>query len=198
MFMDFSSKKGWSHDKIMFSFFCMFDCWEKTWKFIFIRVSLLWIIKNISCCLFKSLFNWSHQFFHILPQDCSLQFIWAFACVKGRLYAQIFFEFCNFTRMPSCILFENILLPRRLGSSLRDERQRVQLPNRRLHHQWHVWHKQMPAAGATHRSPDYGTSTNRLELRMLCAKGSRNRLKTNSFVKISFGEKASFHLSLKN
>ena len=55
----------------------------------------------------------------------------------------------------------------------------------------------MPAAGTTHRSRDYGTSTNRLELRMLCAKGSRNRLKTNSFVKISFGEKASFHLSLK-
>ena len=66
---------GWSHKKIIFYFFCKFDLLRKKLENnFFMRAAVLcanifqifvlnWIIKNICCCLFKSLFNWSPHFF---------------------------------------------------------------------------------------------------------------------------------------
>ena len=65
--------KGWSHKKIIFYFFCKFDLPRKKLENSnFMGAALLcanisqifflnWIIKNISCCLSKNLFNYVVQ-----------------------------------------------------------------------------------------------------------------------------------------
>ncbi len=67
--------KGWSVKKIILYLFCSFDLLrKKVENNFFIRAALLcanisqiffliFIIKNICCCLSKSLFNWSSHFF---------------------------------------------------------------------------------------------------------------------------------------
>ena len=66
--------KGWSHKKIIFYFFCKFDLPRKKlennnfmgaallYANIYQIFFLIWIIKNICCCLSKNLFNWSPHF----------------------------------------------------------------------------------------------------------------------------------------
>ena len=67
--------KGWSVKKIILYLFCSFDLLrKKVENNFFTRAALLcanisqifflnFIIKNICCCLSKSLFNWSSHFF---------------------------------------------------------------------------------------------------------------------------------------
>ena len=86
--------KGWSDKKIILYLFCSFDLLrKKVENNFFIRAAVL--CANISQiffsqfdhqkylrCLFKSLFNWSPHFFHILQQACwnFNWFLWKFSC----------------------------------------------------------------------------------------------------------------------
>ena len=67
--------KGWSVKKLFYTYFAVLTCSEKKQKIIFLSSQpfcvqifpkyffLNFIIKNICCCLSKSLFNWSSPFF---------------------------------------------------------------------------------------------------------------------------------------
>ena len=99
-FLDLFTKNMncWSDKKIILYLFCSFDLLrKKVENNFFIRAAVL--CANISQiffsqfdhqkylrCLFKSLFNWSPHFFHILQQACwnFNWFLWKFFCCFSK------------------------------------------------------------------------------------------------------------------